>query len=100
MNGLRTRLRADWQELAQLLADIDGKFIPYVNSFKRMPVPESIPESMHPWYRAKGFYLEKDIKDFTLIKSSALAQEIINGYTELIPLFRYFDSIVPEEDMV
>ena len=100
MNGLRTRLRADWRELDSLLADIDGKFAPYLNSFKRMPVPDSIPESLHLWYRAKGFYLEKDIKDFTLIKSSALAQEIIKGYTELIPLFRYFDSIVPEEDMV
>jgi len=100
MNGLRSRLRADWQELAHLLEDIDGKFTPVVNSFKRMPVPDTVPQEMWPWYRAKGFYLEKDIKDFTLIKSSALAQEIISGYTELIPLFRYFDSIVPEEDQI
>lgn len=99
MNGLRRRLRSNPQELINLLPK-DGEFTAHVHSFKKIPpLPEHLPAELAPWYRAKSFYVEKDIKDFTLIKSPALAQEIINGYTKLTALFKYFDSLVPEEDM-
>lgn len=100
MNGLRRRLRNDPQELLSLLSGIEGRFTPHVDHFKRLPVPEGIPQELTDWYRAKSFYIEKDIKDFTLIKSPVLAEEIANGYTELVSLFKYMDSIVPEEDLI
>ena len=97
MNGLRRRLRNNPEELMELRLT-DGEFTEYVTSFKRMPLPEGLPEELAPWYRAKSFYVEKEIKDFTLIKSAELAQEIVNGYTKLVPLFHYLDSVTPEED--
>ena len=100
MNGLRHRLRTEPEELQKLLDDIEGRYTPHVDHFKRLPVPEGVPAELTDWYRAKSFYFEKDIKDFTLIKSPALAEEIVKGYTDLVPLFHYFDSIVPEEDMI
>ncbi len=100
MNGLRRRLRENPQELIELLSDI-GDFKPHVSSFKKIPpLPENLPPELAPWYRAKSFYVEKDIDDFTLIKSPALAQELINGYTKLERLFWYFDSLIPEDDMI
>jgi len=99
MNGLRRRLLTRPQELSALLADIEGRFVPHVDHFKRLPVPQAVPQELTNWYRAKSFYFEKDIRDFTLIKSDSLAREIAKGYTELAALFHYFESIAPEEDM-
>ena len=99
MNGLRRRLRTQPEELQKLLGGIEGSFRVHVDHFKRLPVPEGVPAELTDWYRAKSFYFEKDIKDFTVIKSPALAQEIAKGYTELTELFKYFDSLEPEEDM-
>lgn len=98
MNGLRRRLRTDPEELMKLLPK-DGEFTAHVDSMKRMPLPEGLPEELAPWYRAKSFYIEKDIKNFSQIKSAKLAGEIINGYTKLETLFRYMDSLIPEEDV-
>lgn len=100
MNGLRARLRTQPQELLDLLQEC-GEFNMHVDSFKKIPpLPEGLSAELQQWYRAKSFWIEKDIKDFTLIKSAALAQEIIKGYTKLTPLFKYFDGLVPREDMI
>ncbi|MDO4739453.1 MAG: DUF2461 domain-containing protein [Eubacteriales bacterium] len=97
MNGLRRRLTLDPQGFCEVLSSAPG-FTAHVDHFKRKAAPAELPEPLRPWYLARSFYFDRDIKDFTLIKSPALAQEIVRGYTELAPLFAYFDSIAPEED--
>lgn len=99
LNGLRTQLRLQPDGFLQLLAPLSGYEI-HVNAFKKIPpLPEGLDERLHTWYRARSFYIERSITDFTLIGSPALAQEVANGYTELMHLFRYFDAIIPEEEM-
>ena len=62
-----------------------------------MKIPESIPEEARVWYNLKGFYVEKDLNDFRLLKSPELAKEIIAGFEKLTPMYRYFYGIAPDE---
>jgi hypothetical protein len=64
-----------------------------------MNIPAEVPEALKTWYALKGFYVEKEINDFDLIRSPALADEIIRGFKHLKPLYRYITALTPEEDM-
>ncbi len=96
LNGLRRRLRENPQELLSALPGPEyGQF---VRSYKRMAVPEGIPDALSPWYRGRSFYLERDLTDFSLLKSPALVEAVAQALSDLTPLYRFFESIVPEED--
>ena len=56
------------------------------------------PEELRGWYTMKGFYFEKPIRDFELLKSPALADEIAGGLRRLKPLFVLMRDLVPIED--
>lgn len=97
MNALRRKLLTESEEFLQRWRPVREEFPLYVKALKRLAIPEELPEELHPWYPAKGFYLEKEITDFNLIKSPQLADEIIEGYQKLAPLYSYIRDITPEE---
>jgi hypothetical protein len=99
MNAHRLQLQKDAGEFANIVRETTGEFRLFAKSFKRMPIPENLPEDIKIWYPLKGFYVEKEIRDFDLIKSPALADEIIRGYESLIPLYRYFEKLTPVDEM-
>ena len=47
----------------------------------------------------KGFYFEKPISDFSLIKSPALADELAESFRLLAPLYQTLAKLVPIEDI-
>ena len=98
MKAHRLQLEKDPGEFLEIVTEIEKEFTLFAKSFKRMPVPESLPETLRKWYPLKGFYVEKTIRDFSLLKSPALADEIIRGYQSLVPLYRYFARLTPVED--
>ena len=98
MNALRERMRTAPEELLSLYRPLRDTFALHVNAYKRMRLPEDLPTELHDWYAARGFYLEREIDDFDLLRSPALAEEIRTGYARLAPLYRYLLNLQPEGD--
>ncbi len=89
MNALRTQLCSNGDDFMRLWEPLMNEFTLFPQTSKRIHPPEAMPEVLVPWYTARGFYLEKEIQDFDLIRSSKLADEIQRGYRRLKPLYRY-----------
>ena len=98
MNALRRRILTEPDLLLEALEPIQGRFILDADSYRRMAIPEGVPEALRPLYPIRGFYYYKPISDFNLLKSPALADELIEGFTRLSPLQRYLSALVPEAD--
>ena len=98
MKAHRLQLEQDPGEFLEIAAHTEERFQLHAKSFKRLKIPDSIPESLRKWYPLRGFYVEKEITDFNLLKSPDLAKEIAEGYNYLTPLYRYFTRLVPVED--
>ena len=98
MNALRRRMVTEPEHLVELLAPVLQEFTLCSDNYKRMPVPEDLPEILRQLYPTKGFYFEKPLDDFSLLKSPALAEEIARGYRVLAPVYHYLSTLVPEED--
>ena len=95
MAGLRARMDIAPEEMLGLWRDVRDEFVLFPRLNKRMKIPEQIPEELHPWYAARGFYVEKAIDDFDLIRSPALAEEVRHCFAKLTPLYRYILNFQP-----
>lgn len=89
MNALRSRLAQNPEEFLKLWQPLQGEFVLFPQTIKRIQLPAELPEPLVPWYTARGFYLEKPIANFDLIRSSGLAQEIESGFRRLQKLYQY-----------
>ena len=98
MNALRTRLLREPEGFMEVWEPVRNEFILYGTRFKRMEVPGEICDELAEWYPLKGFYVAKDVKDFGLIKSAYLADEIKEGFEKLAPFYRYLMDIMPEPE--
>jgi len=67
--------------------------------YKKLAVPESVPEDMRVWYLQKGFYMERTTDDLRLLKSGALVAELARGYQSLAPMYRYLMKLFDEIEM-
>ena len=97
MNALRADLMNDPDTFLGIWEGVKDHFDFHPKSYKRMKIPETIPEEARMWYNLKGFYLQKELKDFNLLKSPELAKEVVSGFEKLIPMYRYLRNITPEE---
>lgn len=98
MNALRRRMATEPEKAEALIAPLLEEFSLYTENYKRMAVPEDLPETLKRLYPTKGFYFEKSLDDFSLLKSPALADEISRCYRLLKPMYQYLRTLVPEED--
>ena len=96
MNALRTQIRLQ-PEICEQRLNI-GEFVLVGNVIKRMRVPETVPQALRPWYPLRSFYVEKEIRDFDLLQSPALAGEVERGFQRLAPMFQWVQGLVPEEN--
>lgn len=99
MNAFRRRIALEPEAFLDAWAPARNEFNLYTNSMKRIKIPDDLHPELLPWYPARSFYLEKEITDFSLLKSPALVDEIIDGYLKLKPLYDYIHAIAPETDM-
>ncbi len=100
MNALRRRILTEPERVTEMTRSALDQFTLHANAFRRMAIPESVPEELKLWYALKGFYVEREVNDFDLIRSPALADEVIHGFLHLKPLYQYISSLTPEEDMI
>ncbi len=99
MNALRRRILTEPDAVLGAVNSALDEFTLHCNAFRRMAIPEQVPDALKTWYALKGFYVEREIKDFDLIRSAALADEVIRGFKHLKPLYQYIASLTPEEEM-
>ena len=98
MNALRRRMTTEPDALVALIAPLLEEFTLYTENYKRMAIPEGVPEILRQLYPTKGFYFEKPLNDFNLLKSPALEEEIARCYRLLTPMYRYLRELTPEAD--
>jgi uncharacterized protein (TIGR02453 family) len=99
MNALRRRILTEPEKVLEKTNSALDEFTLHANAFRRMNIPEDVPEPLKAWYTLKGFYVEREVNDFDLIHSAGLADEIKRGFGHLKPLYQYIASLTPEEDM-
>ncbi len=98
MNALRRRILIEPEKVLEAADSALDEFTLHANAFRRMAIPPEVPDALRVWYALKGFYVEKEIADFDLIRSPALAGEVAKGFLHLKPLYRYISSLTPEEE--
>lgn len=98
MNALRHRMITEPEKVVELMTPVLREFTLFTDNYRRMAVPEDLPEMLRQLYPTRGFYFERPLDDFALLKSPALAEEIARGYRMLAPMYRYLQTLTPEED--
>lgn len=98
MNALRRRMVTEPDRVAELMTPVLSEFTLSTDNYRRMAVPEELPDILRPLYPTRGFYFSKPLNDFALLKSPALAEEIARGYRLLTPMHQYLQTLTPEED--
>ena len=98
MNALRRRMVTEPERLISLLEPLESEFTLFSENYRRMAIPEELPEILRQLYPTKGFYFEKPLNDFSLLKSPALAEEIARSFRLLAPMYHYLQTLTPEED--
>ncbi len=98
MNALRRRILTEPEKVQEMTSSALDQFTLHANALRRMAIPDQVPEELKGWYTLKGFYVEKEIRDYDLIRSAGLAGEIQTGFLHLKPLYQYIQSLTPEED--
>lgn len=87
MGAVRRSMEAKPEAFASVCLPLLEEFSFFGEANRRVKPPENLPQTLHPWYTAKGFYLEKTVTDYELICSARLAEEINNGFLRLKPLY-------------
>lgn len=98
MNALRRELLHAPDAFAALVAPLQPQFCFYPKSFRRMKIPDGVPEELKMWYPLKGFYMEREESDMERISSPALASWLIESFDALAPLYRFLMELTPIED--
>lgn len=93
MDALRRRILAQPTEAARLCKPVLEEFSLFADINSRISIPEAVPAELRALYAAKTFYFEKEISDFELIRSPALAQELRGSFERLAPLYRYIAEL-------
>ena len=97
MNALRRHLRLAPDEPEALLNALKGQFTLHGQTYKRLAVPDGLPEALIPLYRLKSYYWERSLP-FARALSPRLAEEVGAGLTRLGPLYSFLTSCIPEEE--
>lgn len=99
MNALRCEILRSPEAVRALVQPLERDFVFCPKSFKRMRIPDSVPEALRDWYALKGFYMECPSNDMDRITSPALADWLIGCYEALTPLYRFLMQLTPLAEM-
>lgn len=66
-------------------------------SFKRIPVPNNIPQRLKPWYCAKDFYIGKLIQDESIAYRPELVKLLRGDFQAISPLYQILRGIWDKE---
>lgn len=92
----RRAMRNDPNTIEELISPLKERFGFGLRCYKRMALPETIPETLKDWYSLRSFYVYTEISPSGIALTPHLAQEVISDFELLTPLYRYFDSLRTE----
>lgn len=97
MDALRERMRTCPSELLEIIGhpDFSGRFVFHGPEFKRLAIPEEVPEALHFLYRKKGFFVQciEREEDYPLLFTPDLTGKIAREFACLSPLYHYMQQV-------
>lgn len=103
MDALRARMLSHPQEMLDILnaPEFVGRFVLEGPEYKKLAIPEALPEPLKLIYNKKGFYFHQSTnpeEDLSLIFSGAIVDRLARDLRALAPFYRYMrriQSMVP-----
>ena len=93
MDVIRRRILAAPNEVAQVLAasGVPERFTLEGNAYKRLVVPDEVPEALRALYIKKGYYFQNNARadDFDALFSGDIAARMRADFLLLAPLYRW-----------
>ena len=90
MDALRLHIRREPDEVRGILNHprIKGRFAMYGEDYRKIAVPDDVPEDLRALYVKKGFGIEQipSQEDWTLLRSHAMADRLAHDLTAMAPL--------------
>ena len=99
MNGLRRSLREDPAPFMEAAVPALRLFQLEGSAYKRMAVPEDLPDIARAFYPMRSFWLTRSL-DYETTHSPALVSELERSYMALKPLYWYLCEIEPVTDEI
>ena len=106
MEVFRRHMAADPERMERIIAScrLEKHDFGYFSSvWKRMAIPENIPEGLRSWYAAKEIYVGKAHPDMGLIGSTAILEQVRADFVALAPLYHLlrgaYDEAVSDQSM-
>ena len=91
MDAFRRRMAAQPQRILDLIDSCglpERHLAPGGSTFKRLSVPENLPERLLPWYTAKELYVTKVLPEFSWAFDSGIAPRVQGDFEAMAPLYR------------
>ena len=97
MEAYRRRIDLHPQELEKLVRKFNRQtqFVLTGQEYKRKKGETS--PLLEPWYNRKSLNFQHELPPDERLFSPELAQDIITGFDELMPLYKYFDALCAAE---
>ncbi|MDD4844209.1 MAG: DUF2461 domain-containing protein [Anaerotignum sp.] len=97
LNAYRERIQKKPDIFAHIIQEIEkkGVFTLMGEDYKKVDA-SGLPEEVCPWYIKKNFYLAETKKLEDIIFSPKLPQMLVEGWENLMPLYRYLKEIKGE----
>jgi uncharacterized protein (TIGR02453 family) len=93
MDVVRRGMLAKPRELLDLYAHcgVPDQFALLGNEYKRLAVPEELPQALRPMYIKKGFYFQNvgGAQDFDLLHSGQIERRLGEDFEKLAPLYNW-----------
>ncbi len=88
---LRRRIAADPKGMEGIIRSVDfagHNLAFYGNTYKRMALPEGVPETMRPWYTMRDLYIGKSGTRLEWALDGSIADRVWSDYQAMIPLYK------------
>lgn len=88
MDALRLHIRREPDEVRRVFAPLREGFAMHGEDYKRITVPDDVPEDLRPLYIKKGFAVEQipSASDWDLLFSGAMSERLAQDLLRLAPL--------------
>lgn len=97
MDAMRRRMLAHPEDFLRVLPILKNRgFCLSGQEWKKMTVPENIPEVLRPWYLKRQIYAEKINLPMEVIHASDLVERVARDFEALRPLYQIMRGCVEE----
>ena len=87
----RRRIEADPKGMERMIRSVDfaGHDLAYSGTtYKRMALPDGVPETMRPWYTLREMYIGKAHTKLEWALEGDIVQRVLRDYQEMAPLYK------------